>query len=86
MLKSKQNRSSLFFLVPLDLLSSTMKLTANIFLISIAMVQVVRAVNHVVSVAPSGSFTYSPNSVMAAVGDTIEFQFESNVFRRSFTI
>jgi len=54
-----------------------MKLSTNILLLSIGVL--VRAANHVVEVAPSGSFTYSPNSVTAAVGDTIEFMFESNV-------
>jgi plastocyanin len=49
----------------------------SILLLSIAVA--VQAANQIVQVAPSGSFTYSPNSVTAAVGDTIEFQFESNV-------
>jgi plastocyanin len=37
------------------------------------------AANQVVKVGPNGSVTFSPTSVDAAVGDTIEFQFESNV-------
>jgi len=48
-----------------------------ILLLSIAVA--VQAANQIVQVAPGGSITYSPNSVTAAVGDTIEFQFESNV-------
>ena len=44
----------------------------------------VRAANFVVQVAPGGSLTYSPNSVTAAVGDTVEFQFESNVVSQLF--
>ena len=49
----------------------------SILLLSIAVA--VQAANQIVQVAPTGSFTFSPNSVTAAVGDTIEFQFESNV-------
>jgi hypothetical protein len=49
----------------------------SILLLSIAVA--VQAANQIVEVAPTGSFTFSPNSVTAAVGDTIEFQFESNV-------
>jgi len=48
-----------------------------ILLLSIAVA--VQAATQIIQVAPGGSFTYSPNSVTAAVGDTIEFQFESNV-------
>jgi plastocyanin len=40
---------------------------------------VVQAANHVVQVAPQDALMYSPSSLTAAVGDTIEFQFESNV-------
>jgi plastocyanin len=40
---------------------------------------VAHAANTIVTVAPNGLITYSPSSVMAAVGDTIEFQFASNV-------
>jgi len=38
-----------------------------------------QATNHVVTVAPGGSINYSPSSITAAVGDTIEFLFASNV-------
>jgi len=37
---------------------------------------VVRAANYIVQVAPHGSLVYNPNNVTAAVGDTVEFQFE----------
>ena len=49
----------------------------NVLLFSLGVA--VQAANHIVQVAPGGSLTYSPNNVTAAVGDTIEFQFESNV-------
>jgi len=38
-----------------------------------------QATNHIVLVAQNGGINYSPSSVTAAVGDTIEFQFASNV-------
>lgn len=41
---------------------------------------VVQAASHLVQVAPQGTLMYSPSSLSAAVGDTIEFQFESNVY------
>jgi len=34
------------------------------------------AANHIVQVAPRGSLIYDPNNVTAAVGDTVEFQFD----------
>ena len=40
----------------------------------------VQAAVHIVQVAPQNQLMYSPSSVTAAVGDTIEFQFESNVY------
>jgi plastocyanin len=54
-----------------------MKLVVSGILLSVA--ALVQAANQVVMVAPGGSFIYTPNSVTAAVGDTIEFQFASNV-------
>jgi len=50
-----------------------------------SLVAVVNAANQVVQVGPSGSFVFTPNSVTAAVGDTIEFQFESNVITARYT-
>ena len=40
---------------------------------------VVNAANQMVQVAPSGNLMFSPSSVTANPGDTIEFVFESNV-------
>jgi plastocyanin len=39
----------------------------------------VHAANQIVMVAPNGGFVYQPNNVTAAMGDTIEFWFDSNV-------
>ena len=38
-----------------------------------------QATNHVVVVGQNGQINYNPSSVTAAVGDTVEFQFASNV-------
>jgi hypothetical protein len=38
-----------------------------------------QAANHVVSVGAGGALAYSPNNVVAAVGDTITFQFLAGV-------
>ena len=35
--------------------------------------------NHVVSVGAGGALAYSPNNLVAAVGDTITFQFLAGV-------
>ena len=35
--------------------------------------------NHIVSVGAGGALAYSPNNVVAAVGDTITFQFLAGV-------
>jgi len=37
------------------------------------------AANHVVQVAPGNALMYSPSSLTAAQGDTVEFQFMANV-------
>ena len=54
-----------------------MKFTATSTLSALAMAA--QATNHIVLVAQNGGINYSPSSVTAAVGDTIEFQFASNV-------
>ena len=59
-------------------LPTTMKLVLGSFLLSLG--AVAQAATHMVQVAPGGSLTYSPSSLTAAVGDTVEFQFESNVY------
>lgn len=45
----------------------------------LSLVAIANAAKQVVTVAPNGAIMYSPSSVIAAVGDTIEFQFASNV-------
>jgi len=40
---------------------------------------VANAANQMVMVAPSGNLVFSPSSVTANPGDTVEFVFESNV-------
>lgn len=55
----------------------TMKLVLGSFFLSLA--AVAQAATHTVQVASGGSLTYGPSSLMAAVGDTVEFQFEANV-------
>ena len=52
----------------------TMKIIGGVLLFSFGIA--VRAANYVVQVAPLGSLVYNPNNVTAAVGDTVEFQFE----------
>ena len=42
---------------------------------------IARAANHVVQVAPGNALLYSPSSLSAAQGDTLEFQFMANVLR-----
>ena len=42
---------------------------------------IARAANHVVQVAPGNALLYSPSSLSAAQGDTVEFQFMANVLR-----
>lgn len=49
------------------------------FLLAFTLPLLVRAANHVVTVAPSGTISYSPTSVAAAAGDTLEFLFASDV-------
>ena len=52
----------------------------NYFLIYMFLsLSTVHATNPIVQVAPGGSFTYSPSSLTAAVEDTIEFLFVSNL-------
>ena len=46
--------------------------TVNLLL---AMPMLVHAVNHVVMVGANNQFAYSPNTLTAAAGDTIEFDF-----------
>jgi plastocyanin len=50
------------------------------FLLAFTLPLLVRAANHVVTVAPSGTISYSPTSVAAAAGDTLEFLFASDVY------
>ena len=38
-----------------------------------------QAANHVVTVGANGALAYNPNNVVAAVGDTITFQFLAGV-------
>ena len=66
--------------IPSSCPTSTMKLIVGSLILCLG--AVVEATSHVVQVAPGGSLTYSPSSLTAAVGDTVEFQFESNVCSR----
>jgi plastocyanin len=52
------------------------------FLLAFTLPLIVRAANHVVMVAASNQLVYSPSSVTAASGDTLEFWFEANVPHR----
>jgi plastocyanin len=56
-----------------------MQFSLTLILLPICLGMGVKAANHIVTVGPSGSTVYDPSSVTAAVGDTIEFQFASNV-------
>jgi plastocyanin len=38
-----------------------------------------QAANHVIQVAPGGKLVYSPDTVTAAIGDTLEFTFTVGV-------
>ena len=45
-----------------------------------------QAANYIVQVAPNGTLAYNPDTVTAAVGDTVEFQFESKVHDHSIRL
>jgi hypothetical protein len=58
---------------------STMKSFVASAVVVLSSALMAQAASHIVSVGSGGALEYSPNNVVAAVGDTITFQFLAGV-------